>query len=87
MLPYSLYCEHIKEQSQIHKFDRFIDSSASRTNAYFCFLYYMAVEAGAAADYQWWSGRHYLKRGLLGDSSLAVDFGVLWDCTACQAHH
>ena len=28
-------------------------------------LHYM--RQGPAVDYQWWSERHYLKRGLLGD--------------------
>ena len=28
---------------------------------------YVRGRAGTAADYQWWSGRHYLKRGLFGD--------------------
>ena len=31
----------------------------------FCFIIWQREGEGTAADYQWWSGRHYLKRGIV----------------------
>ena len=34
------------------------------------------VRQGPAVDYQWWSERHYLKRGLLGDCTHNYWWGI-----------